>query len=138
MAASALPGILALRVLTDNDPVEITGAAIPQGRLGPSEDLGRPHVGVLLERLADRQAEAPERDVVRDVYRLVSKDLSRPAARQRAKAFYAVLTWGADGAKQDSVVLLELLESAIGNVFPGLLIGVRAPVKVSEVNIERP
>lgn len=51
---------------------------------------------------------------------------------------YAALTWGADGAKQNSVVLLKLLESAIGNVFPGLLVGVRAPVEVSEVDVERP
>ena len=33
------------------------------------QDAGRAHVGVLVERLADREAQAPERDVVGDVRR---------------------------------------------------------------------
>lgn len=51
---------------------------------------------------------------------------------------YVALTWSADGAKENSVMLLELLESAVGNVLSGLLICVRAPVEVSEVNVKRP
>lgn len=51
---------------------------------------------------------------------------------------FVALTWGPNGAKQDSVVFLELIESAVGNVLPGLLEGVRAPIEVREVDVERP
>lgn len=75
--------------------------------------------------------------MVGNVSRLVSKD-SHVAARQRASSRYVVLTWGADSAKEYSVVLLKLIESALGNILPGLLICVRAPVETSEVDVERP
>lgn len=67
MCAAALTGIFAFGVLANNDPVEVTGAAILERRGGSAEDFGRAHVGVLLEGLADCEAEAPEGDVVRNV-----------------------------------------------------------------------
>ena len=43
------------------------GAAALQRRVDAGQDARRPHVGVLVEALADRQAQAPQRDVVGDV-----------------------------------------------------------------------
>lgn len=51
--SAALAGVLALAVLPDDDPVEVSVLAAAQGRLGAAEDLGGAHVGVLLEGLAD-------------------------------------------------------------------------------------
>lgn len=55
MAPSPVPGILALGILTYDDPIEITGLAITEGGPGPAEDLGWTYIGVLLKRLADRK-----------------------------------------------------------------------------------
>lgn len=57
--AASLAGVLALAVLADDDPVQVAGAAVAQRRLGATEDLCRSDVGVLLEGLADGQAESP-------------------------------------------------------------------------------
>lgn len=64
---AALAGVLALAVFADDDPVEVAGAAVLQRGDGAPEDAGGADVGVLLEGLADGEAEAPEGDVVRDV-----------------------------------------------------------------------
>ena len=64
VAPPALARVLALRVLAHDHPVQVARLAAPQRRLRAAEDLGRPHVRVLLEGLADGQAEAPERDVI--------------------------------------------------------------------------
>lgn len=52
--ATTLPGIFALAVLADDDPVEVAGLAIPERRLGTGQDASGTHVGVLLEGLAYR------------------------------------------------------------------------------------
>ncbi len=41
--------------------------------MSSAEDFGGAHVGILLEGLADGEAETPERDVVWDVWLDVSK-----------------------------------------------------------------
>lgn len=46
------------------------------------------------------------------------------------------LTRSADGAEENRVMLLKLLESSIGNVFAGLLVGLGAPIIVLEVQLE--
>lgn len=66
--APALPGVLAFAVLADDHPVQVAVVAFAEGGLRASEDAGGPDVGVLLERLADGEAEAPEGDVVGDVW----------------------------------------------------------------------
>ena len=71
------------------------------------QDAGGAHVGVLVERLADRQAQTPQRDVVRDVRR-------------------------ADGAEQDGVEAAELLGAVRRHHDAVLLVVVRAPVEVLE------
>lgn len=68
MRPTALTGIFAFAVFADYDPVEITTSAIAEGGLCAAEDLCRAHICVLLEGLADGQSQAPEGDVVRDIY----------------------------------------------------------------------
>jgi hypothetical protein len=67
MDAPAVAGIFALAVLADDDPVEIGGAASGKRAGDPRQDACRPQIGVLIETLADRQAQAPERDMVGDL-----------------------------------------------------------------------
>ena len=59
--------VLAFGVLAHDDPVEVVRTAALQRAVDPGQDARRPDVGVLVEALADLQAQAPERDVVRDV-----------------------------------------------------------------------
>lgn len=47
-----------------------------------------------------------------------------------------LLTRSADSAEEDRVVLLELLESTVGDVFAGLLVGIGAPIIVLELQLE--
>lgn len=61
---STLTRIFAFGVFADDDPVEVTGAAILEWGGGASEDFCGAYIGVLLERLADRKAEAPQGDVI--------------------------------------------------------------------------
>lgn len=67
VADSAVTCILTLGVLADNDPVKFAAVTIAQGGLGASEDLGWAYVGVLLKRLTDGEAQAPEGNVARHV-----------------------------------------------------------------------
>jgi hypothetical protein len=68
VGASALAGVLAFGVLAHDHPVEIGGPAVAEGGGGSAEDAGWADVGVLLEGLAEGEAEAPEGDVVGDVW----------------------------------------------------------------------
>ncbi len=67
MDAPAIAGIFALAVLADDDPVEIGGAASGERALDARQDARRAQIGILVEALADRQAQPPERDVVGNV-----------------------------------------------------------------------
>ena len=62
--AATDPGVLALGVLADHDPVHRRFRGVAQRAGDPRQELHRPHAGVLVEPLADREAEAPEGDVV--------------------------------------------------------------------------
>src|SRR5262249_24440425 len=86
--AAADAGILALRVLANDHPVQLRAGDMAQRAGDAGQDPGRAYVGVLVERLADGQAQAPQGDVIRDVRRT-------------------------DGAEQDGVELAELL-GAVG------------------------
>ena len=68
VGAAALAGILALGVLAHDHPVQVGARAVSEWGSGAAEDTRGPHVGVLLERLADLEAEGPEGDVVGDVW----------------------------------------------------------------------
>jgi hypothetical protein len=67
MAASSLTRILALGILSDNDPVQVPRGALSQRGLRASKDLGRPNICVLLEGLTDGKAQTPEGYMVRDI-----------------------------------------------------------------------
>ena len=76
-----------------------------------AEDFGWADICILLEGLADGEAEAPEGDVVGDV-------------------------GGTDGAEEDGVVFLEGVKPTVWDVFAGLLEGLRGPVVVFEPEVE--
>ncbi len=68
VGAAADAGIFALAVLAHDHPVEIGGVERwRSGLVKPGQDPRRPHIGVLVEALADREPEPPERDIVGDV-----------------------------------------------------------------------
>ena len=62
------------------------GAAALQRRVDAGQDPRRPHVRVLVEALADLQAQAPERDVIRDVRIAGRAEQDRVLAAQRIEA----------------------------------------------------
>ena len=102
--AAAHAGILAFRVLADDDPVQVLGLDIAQRALNAGQDAGRADIGVLVERLADREPQAPERDVVGNV-------------------------GGADRAEIDGVERLQLLPAVGGHHDAVLLVVIRSPVE---------
>jgi hypothetical protein len=65
---------------------------------------GRPHIGVLVERLADREPQAPQRDVIGHVGR-------------------------AGRAEQDGVVALDQVAAVLRHERAGLLVALGAPVE---------
>ena len=112
MRAAAGAGVLALGVLADRSTQSIVALPLPRaGSSTPGSTRVGPHVGVLVEALADRQAQAPERDVVGHVGR-------------------------ADRAEEDGVEGLQLLEAALGDVGAVLQVAVRAPVEVLDLERE--
>jgi len=68
VAAAAVAGVFPLGVFTHDDPVEFFSVFLAGGERGGDavEDAGGADIGVLLEGLANGEAEAPERDVVGD------------------------------------------------------------------------
>ena len=67
MCAAAVAGVFALAVLAHDHPVEVAGTYVAQRRGYAWQDARRAHIGVLVKALADRQPQAPQRDVVGDV-----------------------------------------------------------------------
>ena len=111
--ATADAGILAFRVLAHDHPVQLRTGNMTQRTGDARQNSGRTNVGVLVERLADRQAQAPQRDVVRDVR-------------------------SADGAEQDGVELAELIGAVCRHHDAMLLVVVRSPIEILEVQLELP
>lgn len=67
MRSAALARIFSLAVLTNDDPVEVAGVTVTQRRLRAGQDTSGPNVCVLLEGLADSEAQPPEGNVVWDI-----------------------------------------------------------------------
>jgi len=107
--AAAGARVFALGVLAHDHPIDVAPAI--ERRLDARQHPRRPHIGVLIEALADRQAQAPERQVVGHVGR-------------------------ADRAKEDGIERLQALEAALGDVPAGLLEALGAPVEVLELEVE--
>ena len=71
----------------------------------------RAHVGVLVERLADREPQSPQGDVVRDVR-------------------------CADRTEQNGIELSELIRAVCRHHDAVFLVVIRAPVKILEIQLE--
>ena len=67
MGAAAIAGILSLGVLADDQPVELGRPDVTQRAGDAGEDAGGADICVLVKPLADRQAQAPQGDVVGDI-----------------------------------------------------------------------
>ena len=58
--------VFPFRVLADDDPVQIPGAAVLQRTSDAGQDAGGADVGVLIESLADGETQTPQGNVVRN------------------------------------------------------------------------
>ena len=67
MGAAADAGVFALGILADDQPVEVGRVDVAQRAGDAGQDARRADIGVLVEPLADRQAQAPQGDVIGDV-----------------------------------------------------------------------
>ena len=108
MDAPADARIFAFRVFAYDHPVEFRTVHAPQRAGYPWQNTSRANVGVLVERLADRESEAPQADVIGHVRR-------------------------ADRAEIDRVMVLDLLATIRRHHEPGLAISVGAPIELIEV-----
>src|SRR6478735_4863104 len=94
--------VLAFTVFADHNPVELGGVGLAQRGLDAREELHRTDVGPLVKVLRDIQAQAPEADVVRDVF-------------------------PADSAEVDGVEILEGVQSVGVHHLAGLGVVLAAP-----------
>ena len=90
MRAATLAGIFAFGILANDHPVKILGRNAAQRAFDSRQDAGRADIGILIEGLADGEAQAPERQVIRHVGR-------------------------ADRAEIDGVETLQLIDAAFGH-----------------------
>src|ERR1700686_2700886 len=111
VGATAVAGIFALTVLTHNHPIEITLFNPTQWAGDAAQNAGRTNVRILIEALADFEAQAPQSDMVRDI-----------GHTHRTKV---------DGGEGS-----ELLQSILGHHQSGLAIVVRSPGEILEAELE--
>ena len=111
-AAAADRRILALVVLAHDDEVDLAGRAVSQRRADAGHQPDRTDAGVLLERAADLDEQAPERDMVRH--------LGRPA----------------DRAQEDGLVALDLVKPVLGHHVAVLEVVVAAPGQLVPLELE--
>src|SRR6185503_15314800 len=109
MRAPAAARVLAFGILPDDDPVNLL--AVPERARDTRQHARRAHVGVLVEALADRQPQAPERNVVGHVGR-------------------------ADRTEENRVESLELLEPSIRDVVTVAQVVIAAPLEMLDVQLE--
>src|SRR4051812_19311781 len=109
--AAADAGVFALGVLAHDHPVQVPGRAALERCVDARQDARGAHVGVLVEALADLQAQAPQRDVVRDV---------RVAGR----------------AEQDRVHVADRVEPVVRHHLAVLAVPVAAPAEAGELETE--
>ena len=105
MNPAAIAGILPFAVLTNDHPVDLVRALQPA--VDPGQQPGRTHIGILIEALADRQAQIPERDMIRHL-----------------------LT--AYRAKVDRIEPDQLIQPPLGNVTSVLQVIVGTPWEIAE------
>ena len=69
MRAATVAGIFAFGILAHDHPIEIIRPDITERRGNSRQNFRRPHIRILVEALADRQPQAPERHMVRHIRR---------------------------------------------------------------------
>ncbi|MNS96901.1 hypothetical protein D3C72_1312190 [compost metagenome] len=109
--AAAHARILAFRVLAHDHPVQVFRGAALERCVDARQDARRTHVGVLVEALADLQAQAPQRDVVGNLV-------------------------VAGRAEQDRILVAQRVQAVGGHHHAVLAVVVAAPVKVFELEAE--
>ena len=111
MHAAADAGIFALGVFANDDPVEIIRPAALERGVDAGKNARRTHVGILIEALADFQAQTPQRDVVGNV---------RVAGR----------------TEQDRVLVAKCIETVVRHHHAMCPVVVAAPAEVLELELE--
>ena len=111
MDAATYAGIFAFGVLAHDDPVQFRTGDMTQRAGDARQNPGRTNVGILIKRLADRQTQTPQGDVVRDV-------------------------GSADRTKQDGVEFAQLIGAVCRHHDAVLFVVVRAPVEILEFQLE--
>ncbi|MNO76267.1 hypothetical protein D3C76_673380 [compost metagenome] len=107
--STAVAGVLTFGVFPHHHPVDLV--AIEQRAFHPGQHAGRAHVGVLVEALADRQAQAPQGNVIRYVER-------------------------AHGTEENRVEGFQFFQAAFRNVVAVFQVVIRVPVEVFEIHFE--
>src|SRR5215469_6440515 len=111
MRTAALAGIFTFRVFPDDDPVQVGGRAVTQGRPESWQEPRGTEIHVLIEALADGQAQTPGRDMVGNIR-------------------------CADGTEVDGVKRGQAGKSVAGHHYPMAPVEVRAPGKFLESKAE--
>ena len=105
VGAPADTRVLAFRVFANDHPIEFRPLHVPQRRRDSRQNTCRPHVGVLIERLADCEAQTPKRDVIGDLGmarrseqdRVVAADQVAAVLRHHAAVLLIVLAAPVEG-----------------------------------------
>ncbi len=111
MRAAALAGIFAFGILADDDPVEIVGRNARQRAPDAGQDAGRADIGILVEGLADGEAQAPERQMIGHIGR-------------------------ADRTEIDRIEGFQALDAALGHQHAIGLVVIRAPREILDLQRE--
>jgi hypothetical protein len=106
MGATPLASILALGVLPDDEPVEVSALAIGEGRSHAAQDPCGTDVGVLLESLTYGETQTPELYVQNIEVRRVT-GTSENLNTDRNMVWHI---WSTHGAKEDSVMVSQSVE----------------------------
>src|SRR5437867_2346920 len=112
MDPAADTAVFAFGILADDDPVEVFGSATLQRTFNARQQPGWADIGVLVESLADLEAQAPQRDVIGNVR-------------------------VAGGSEQDSVLAAQGVEAIVRHHHAVLAVVIAAPVEILEFKAER-
>ena len=125
MDAASSAGILALGILTNAHDINILGTLIGQWTAHSRQQAHRPQIDILVKRLAHRQEQAPQRDVVRNpwiAYR-TKQDAIEASSLKRGKSIGRHHSPLPQVALRPPVELLDIkMKAAIdhGNAHQGL------------------
>src|SRR5438094_8020552 len=107
MDPTADTAVFAFGILADDDPVEVLGPATLQRTFDARQQPSWADIGVLVESLTDLEAQAPQRDVIGDV-------------------------WVAGRSEQDGVLVAQGLEAIVRHHHTVRALVIAAPVDILE------